>query len=742
MGPSTAPTLSPHPETQEELHLSAYWGVIVKHRRLVAWSVAIALVVGIAVSILSKPTYRASAVLSVEREKSGPFDITGQSPGMGYDPEFVPTQTRLMKSREVATRAVSRLRLTENTDILPAAPRLGATAVSAEKRLEAAALNVQTRIATVPIRGTNLVELSFVAPNAKLAADIANAVAEAYIDWNLESKYLVVGQASRFLGAQIEQLKLEVAEREKQLQAYARREDIVSVDPQQNSTLQSLETLNKDYANAVADRVAKEARYFEMQNARPDAIADPLSNGLIAQLRNEQAKMEREYAEKLNLFKPDWPAMQQLRAQIEKGRQHLQAVVQETVAKARDVARNDYQTALRREQSLRGVLQGQKNEAMNLNANAVEYNNLRTDVETKRTLLDTLLKRQAETEVTSRLQGQRVSNIRIVDRALPPQFRFRPSYRRNALLSLIFGLGLGVGLAFLFEYLDRSLRTVEQVEKYTMLPALGVIPAVATAGANLYSYGYGRSRKSKASRLRPAGSVPQIELLPQSHPRSTVAEAYRAFRTALLLSRAGGLRSIVVTSSLPGEGKTSTCVNLAVVLAQLGKRVLLVDGDLHKPRVHEVFKISNRAGLVSVLVENTDPALVMVQTSVKNLFVIPAGPISPNPSGLLSSPAMDAFLSNAKENFDYIIIDAPPVGAVADPILLGYIADGVVLCVRGGRTPREQVTRARDRLTRSNVRILGVLINNLEERTPADSYYYGSGAKGYAEELPGTAAAG
>lgn len=733
----------PRGDGPEEFHLSDYWMIVTKHRRLIIWSVVMAIIIGVAVSLLSTPTYKATVVLNIEREKASPFDITGQSPYGGYDPEFLPTQTRLMKSREVAERVVNTLRLSENPQILaPSRTFFGARSQAPpSQRVERAATQLQENLTTTPIRGTNLVELSFVAATPKLAADVANAVAAAYIDWNLESKYLVVGQAARFMAAQIEQLKGEVAEKERLLQAYARREDIVSVDPQQNSTLQSLETLNKDYANAVADRVAKEARYYEMQNARPDAIADTLSNGLITQLRNDQAKMEREYADKLNLFKPDWPAMQQLKAQIDKGRQHLDSVVRETVAKARDVARNDYQTALRREQNLRSVLQGQKNEAMNLNANAVEYNNLKTEVETKRTLLDSLLKRQAETEVTSRLQGQRISNVRIVDGALPPASRFRPSYQRNGLLSLFLGLGVGIGLAFLLEYMDRSLRTIEQVEKYTMLPALGVIPAVGTAGANVYSYGYRKNRKT-TTRLRPAEGVPQIELLPQSHPRSTVAEAYRAFRTALLLSRAGGVKCIVVTSSLPGEGKTSTCVNLAVVLAQLGKRVLLIDADLHKPRVHEIFKISNRAGLVSLLVENTDPALVITQTIVKNLFVVPAGPMSPNPSALLSSPVMKGFLENAKQNFDYIVIDAPPVGAVADAILLGHIADGTVLCVRGGHTAREHVNRVRDRMLRSDVRILGVLINNLEETASPYGYHYGTGVKGYAEELPGTAAAG
>jgi polysaccharide biosynthesis transport protein len=718
---------------QEEIHLSDYWSIIVKYRRLIAWSVGIAILLGIAVSLLSDPTYRATVVLNVEREKSSPFDISGQSAYAGYDPEFVPTQTRLMRSREVAERTVNRLRLADNPEIVPPERKLFGSSepMTGEQRVARAAMNVQEDVATTPIRGTNLVELSFVASTPKLAADVANALADAYIDWSLESKYLVVGQASRFMGAQIEQLKAELADREKRLQAYARQEDIISIDPQQNVTIQKLESLNRDYAEAVADRVAKEARFYEIQNARPDTIADTLSSGLISQLRTDQAKLERDYAEKLNLYKPEWPAMLQLKAQIDKGRQNLASVIQETVSKARDNARSEYQTAQRREQSLKGVLAGQKNEAMNLNANAVEYNNLRTEVETKRTLLDTLLKRQAETEVTSRLQGQRVSNIRVVDRALPPRFRFRPSYKRNGLLSLFFGLGFGVGLAFLFEYMDRSLRTTEAVEKYLRLPALGVIPAANTSGG----YGYGGKKRSK---LRKVGDDPAIELLPETSPRATVSEAYRAFRAALLLSRAGGIRTIAVTSSAPGEGKTSTSVNLAVVLAQLGKKVLLVDADLHKPRIHEVFRVSNRVGLVSILAEKTDPLMAIQPTKVKNLSLVPSGPMSPNPSGLLSSDAMKQFLQTVAENFDFVIIDTPPVSPVADAILIGYQLDGVVLCVKGGTTPRDLVARTRDKLARSNVRILGVLINNLiEDEFGYGKYYsYYAASKAYGDEAP------
>ena len=388
-------------QDQPTLHLSQYWDVVVKRRRLIILGVLIAVAVAGLISFLSKPLYRATVLLKVEREQGSALDL-GES-YRAWDPDFLPTQRDLMQSREVAERVVKRLRLMDNPAF--ASPKSSPFGDRQAASADLAAIEVQKSVQTIPRRGTSLVELSVVQPNPKLAADMANAIAQAYIDWNIESKYLVVGQASRFLDTQIEQLKGELQVKEKELQAYGRQKDIVSTDPNTNATMQKLESFNKDYAEAVADRVAREARFYELQTARADTIADNLSSGLVSQLRNDQARLERDYAEKLNVYKPSWPAMQQARAQIEKNKQNLDSVIQETVAKARDTARTEYQTALRREQSLKGVLRGQTSEAMTLNSNAVEYNNLQTEIETKRTLLDTLLKRHAETEVTSRLRG-------------------------------------------------------------------------------------------------------------------------------------------------------------------------------------------------------------------------------------------------------------------------------------------------------------------------------------------------
>lgn len=717
----TSQTESPYEfraeEPQQDIHLAHYWAIVIKHQRMIAISIGIALLLGLLISVLSERSYRATAVLNVEKDTASLLEIGTQRPFSAPDPEFLPTQTRLMKSRGVAERVLAKLK--------------------PEARREISAGEIQANLEANPIRGTSLIELSYVGDSPEQAAEIANLAAAEYIQWNIESKLQAVGQTSNFISSQIAQLKNEIDAKEIELQAYGREKGIISDNPQTNVTLQNLESLNADYSAAVADRVAKEARYRELQNASPDAIADTLSDGETAQLRTEQARLEREYAEKLNLYKPEWPAMQQLKAQIDKGQQHLQKFTRETAGRAREVARSEYLTARRREDNLRVVMQGQKGEAMALNSDAVQYNNLAVEVKTKRALHDKLLEQQAETEVTSRLRGQGVSNVRIVDNALPPTARFRPSYSRNAINALLFGAAFGLGLAFLREYFDRSLRSPEQVEQYLQLPALGVIPAVGVDSHRRYGYPYALRRRRQTA--DPPEQKQPVELLPHEHPRTTAAEAYRAFRTALLLSRAGGVKSIVVTSSIPAEGKTSTALNLSIVLGQLGKNVLLIDADLHKPRTHEVLRISNRAGLVTILAENAGPADVTVKTPYPGLSVIPAGPVSPNPSGLLASDAMADLLRVSAANYDFVVIDTPPLSMVSDAILLGYRADGAVLCVKGGHTPREHVARVRDKMIRSNVRILGVLINNLADDPTAYGgryYHYYSEQGSYSSRPP------
>lgn len=738
-------------DEEGSLHLTELWEIVLRRKLIVVAAVLVALVTGVVVSFLSPPLYRARSVVYVERDRSNPLEAASMPQFVGYDPEFLPTQVQLIRGREIAERVVEQLALVDNPSFNPR--RSGyfsedgeAGREVTEEEVTSAAERVQNGIDVVPIRGTSVIQLFYTAPAPELAADIVNALSTAYIDWSVEARFHQIGQASRFLSSQIEQVRAEVEQKSRQLQEYGDAKDILSID-ETNVTMQNLEQLNKDYAAAVADRVAREARYHEAQTGNAEAIAETVAGNVIAQLRADQAKFEKEYAEKLNLYKPSWPAMQELRGKIEKGNQDIQNEIARSVVKARDVARGDYLTALRREENLKSVLGGIKRDAMTLNRDAVEFNNLQIEVGTKRALLDNLLARQAEIQMMERSRSERASTVRVVETARAPKTRFKPSYRKNMTVSLFLGLMGGIGIIFFLEYWDRSLRTPEQVSRVLRLPTLGVIPS---AEGNRSSYGYyGALRGAKKRKAQGAvGEFPAIELLPHRAPRSTISEAYRSFRTALLLSQPGGVRNFAVTSTLAGEGKTSTAINTAVALSQLGRRVLIIDADLHRPRMHELFHVSARSGLVSILAGNVKPSAAILETSVPGVFLIPAGPTAPNPSRLIASPVMRQLLELARSEFDHVIVDTPPVSLVADSMLIASQCDGVVLCVQAHRTARNLVLRARDEILRARVEILGVLLNNVGvEGQGYDAYryystYYGESAKNGRDEESAAASSG
>ncbi len=721
---------SPSTPSGAEFHLTDVLRTISQHRWLVLGALVAALAAAVAFGLLTTPQFKATTLITLEREREDALNIASpDARERGADAVSVETEARLLKSRDVLERVVRKLRLAQPASTEEGEPSAVSPSTSQPPAIDPvtrAAMRLQRRIDVQPVRATSLLEVSVTADSAQTAADLTNAVTEAYIAWKLDSRFRLLGQASRFLSEQIDDAKATLAQREESLLAFSRRKNILSVDPRNNVALTRLDTLSRDLATATADRLTKEARESELRNAHPDSLAETISSGLVVQLRSDQARLEREYDDKLSIYKPDWPAMQQLKTRIEQGRQHLDAVVQETVRKAREAARADVLAAQRREELLQDSLKSEQSQAMSVNSDLVEYNKLRIDAETQRSLVDNLLKRRAEIEVLTRVEGDKVSNIRVVERALPPTSPFRPSYSLNLLLGLISGVMLGVGLAFGAEYMDRSLRTPEQVTRYLNLPVLGVIPAAGRALARIDQTALSRGTPGgeESALDLPGAPLPKasIELLPHTLSRSTLAEAYRAFRTSLLLSSAARPRCLAVTSALPLEGKTTTTMNLAVVLAQLGKSVLLVDADLHHSRLHETFHVSNATGLVTVLTGQTEAASAIKETEIPNLSLLPAGPTSPNPSGLLSSGTMRRFLDGAMSRYDFVVVDTPPVLAVADAVVLGHLTGGVILCVHGGKTPRAVVIRARDELLRSNVRILGVLLNALEDESGEVAY--------------------
>jgi capsular exopolysaccharide synthesis family protein len=721
-------------EPESELNLAEYVGMLRRHWKLAAVCCALGLAgAGIHYAITPK-SYQATTIIQIERRNLTPLGNI-QNPWLEnyWNMEFYPTQYELLQSRGLAERVVKSLDLMEDPAFNPGTTREGAKAGTAEADeavLGALADQIRGGLAVDPVRNTQLVQLSFRASSPEFAAKAANAFAESYIDMGVEDRFATAGKASTFLSSQIEKLKEEIGDKETQLQAFSRRSDIVTMDPATNVTLKRLEALNIQYIEAKKVRIEREAQYHETLSGPRESMSDSLTTGVVSDQRGQILKLEREYETKLKTYKPDFPDMVALKTEIEKARQHLNEVLGEQVDKAKSNSLAGYQTALRQEQQLEGELNTLKRDVINQSSAAVEYTNLKVEIQTRRDLLDELLRKQSETEVAVRLQDTRQSNIRIIDKAMVPGGPFQPSLRKDVTYGLLLGLLFGIGCAVLIEVLDRTVKAPEEIERRLGLPTLAVIQDLAESGRSYgYSaYGYGEAAADDRARARPgkaaaggwrekkkalAAAVPpsQIELVPHERPRTLISESYRSLRTALMLSSARELKAIAVTSAVAGEGKTATASNLAVVLAQLGRQVLLVDCDLRKPRLHQVFRVSNRFGLVNQLTATAESETVFLPTEVPNLWVTPSGPIPPNPSELLSSDRMRDWLKAVRARFDFVVLDTPPALAVTDATIVGMLADGVVLTLRSGKVTREEARLCRDRLRQSGIKILGAVLN-------------------------------
>lgn len=707
--------------------------------KLLAAMLLLCLLVAVVQFLITPKEYIAQAVIQIERRSLTPFSNT-QAPWLEsfWNFEYYPTQYQLLASRGLAERVVRNLRLMEDPDFNPGAGAAGADGATGRAEdlavLAGFANRLRAGLTVDPIKGTQLVQLTYRSSSPEFAAKAVNGFADSFIDWDVESRTATVGSASSFLGEQIDKLKQEVADREAQLQAFSRDQDIVDDTPEANVAYQRLAALNGDYMDVVRQRIERQARYEELVRTPKETVADAQSSGTVTALRKDLLDLERRFDTEFKTFKPDWPPKVEFAAQIERARAHLEDVIDREARRAIEAAQVSYQTLQRQEQTIAGEIERAKSQAMDQNLAKVGFTNLQVEISTRRELLDELLRKQSETEVAVRLQDNRESNIRMVDQALVPGGPFRPSLRNNLTTGLLAGLLLGIGLVFLLDFLDRSVKSAEEVEQLLGLAVLAVIPDVTDKGSRYgkgygYGYGYGHSRRREAAKAAAAEGKGQpqrwvekkspeasrVELAPHDHPRQLVSEAYRSLRTALLLASAEELKVVTITSAEAGEGKTATVANLGVVMAQLGRRVLIIDADLRKPRQQEVFKVSNREGLVNFLTGSATAEQIVVRSSVPNLFVVPSGPIPPNPSELLASERMKSFIAMARERYDFVILDTPPALAVTDATLVGAASDGVVLCLRAGKVQRDDARASRDRLLRADVRILGALLNRHHE---------------------------
>lgn len=698
----------------------AYARLLLGRWKLIGAVIGLCLGLAVLNYLLSPKLFRASTVLQIE-QRSLAAASSSRNPWLDQwaSMKYLPTQYRLLQSRGLAELVVQRLRLAEDPAFVGRAASNAAasgavTAADDERHLAALANRLVSGLHVEPIEGTELVEISWVGSDAKLAARVADGFAQTFIEWGAMSRAHSVGEASRYLEQQIEDLKAQIQQKEEQLQQYGRSTDIVGADPGTNVALQRLNRLNQQYSEAQSGALASEQRYRELQSTPAATLAGDA--GPVAALEEEIRRLESDYEAKLQTYKPDWPEMVELKGQLEDTRRRLQQAVDRAAAEVRQEAYAEWQAALGTVSRIERQQEQARAETLDVNLEMGEYYNLESEIAARRQMLNDLMARLSEAGVTANLGETGPSNVRVVDAALVPPAPFRPSLRRNVGMGLAVGLVLGVGLVLALYFLDRTVKSADELQSLLGFPVLAVIPEVAGSAPRTY----GGARRSQRQRASEPAAV-DVELLPERHPRYAVAEAYRSLRTALMLSTADRLQVVTITSAEAGEGKTTTAVNLAVVMAQLGRRVLLVDADLRKPRVHRVFKLSNRCGLVSYLTGSAEPETAIQNSEIAGLQVCSSGPTPPNPSELLASERMGRFLEAMRGKFDFVIVDSPPVLAVSDAILPGSRSDGVVLCFRANTVHREAVTECRDRLTLADVKILGAVFNR--QRETGAGYY-------------------
>jgi succinoglycan biosynthesis transport protein ExoP len=697
--------------TQQEVHLSHYWNVIRKR-----WKVASAILVVVMLgtflaSYFQKPLYRSTIRIQIDRENTRATmeDFFGIP---ASDQEFLQTQYVLLRSRGLAEQVVEDHKLWNDAEIHPSGVA-GKTPKELQEIKEGIARGLVGGVDVTPVRNTSLVDVSYVGTSPRVAQKVANAWGESFIRQNIQKKVNSVAEASQFLTDQISSVRNDLEDARRELTTYGRSRGIISVDEgNENVEMSTLSQVQRDYTDAQTEFIQKQAAYVALQRTPADVVAagDPT----VASINEDLLRQEREYNQKRSTFLEGHPEMRKLAEEMSKTRTRKNAAIREAAARKIQAAQADVGAASGRVASLRDSYDRQRGQVQRSNVDAARYLDLRLAVDTKQTLLASLQKQLSETEVAARLSGSATSNIHWVDRALPGS-RFNLSMKKNLQSAFPLGLVLGLAAIFFLEYMDRSVKTPEDLERVTKLASLGVIPAAGSVSRQAgYSYGYGRSNP----RLRAIDAAAEkdggIELIPHTDARSPIAESYRALRTSLLLASANSPKVIVITSSFAREGKTTTSVNLATVLAQMGKPVLLLDADLRRPRLQKVFQGRMNLGLVNYLAANIPLDDIIQPTEVPNLSVVLSGPIPPNPSELLASDRMKHLIEEMREKYAFVIFDSPPVLAVTDAIVLAASADGVVLTVHGGKTPRELVQRSAERLRQAKIPVLGALLNNLD----------------------------
>jgi len=732
---------------EEEPHLRDYWRILRKHLRLISGSTfGIVIITAIVVSLMT-PQYTAETTLLIERKAPQAIKVEGAQPEtVGPDEyDYYKTQYEILRSHALASQVISEQQLEQHPWFAAHKDTFGFLTNFLERvsswmsgnRVESpddqstvdshAIKNYLRQLEVKPFPRTRLVKITFTSSDPELSSRVVNAHAEAFMHYGVEMRTRANMEAQKFLEEKLVELKERVEKSEAALNDYRRDKGILSLDEKENIVVDRLSDLNRRLTDAEASRIELEAQVRLIRKRDYNSLPAVLENALIQTLKGQLSAKESDYSQLSARFKSDYPKVVQLKADIDEARHQINVEIARVVAGIE----SGFLAAEGKERSLREKMEEQKAATLGMKDASVNYAILAREVDTNRQLYDSVLQRMKEMGVAAELRS---SNVAVVDKGETPQYPSKP--KKGMMLAVSFALGLlgGIGVAFFLEYLDNTIKTPEEVQRHLGLPSLGVVPefasiihATGVAPKSLESSGQEKPDSAESKAIsRALATSSRMELVLSHHPLSLIAEAYRTLRTALFLSRAGEApRTILFTSAIEGEGKTLTTINTAVIFAQMGLRVVVIDADLRRPRCHKVLGIRNWVGLTEVLTGHKEAQDVIKSTVTDNLFLMPSGAIPPNPAELIGSRKMKELITNLLQQYDCIIIDTPPVMPVSDGLLIARLVDGVVLVVNGQKTPRHLVKEARSRLLYARAKILGVVLNRIDMVKGEYAYYYG-----------------
>ena len=718
-------------------HLRDYWQVILKRLRYMVPIFCGTVVLGFLITVFSPTLYTARTTLKIEPQNpsfTGYAEMPSASGSDRYD--YYQTQYALLNSATLAARVIKALGLQSNPALTTSRFNLVSWVMgSVERVLKSIAGLFQTQsngrgrpttyelgvdpglvsryrsfLNIEPVKNTRLVDVSFSTPDPRLSQELANNHATAFIQMILENRFSLTQEARDFLSKKLAELRGKVVKAESELNTFRQKHGVVSLEKGENIVVDRLVDLNKQLTQARSERIQAESLYQMTRNKNPEYLAQVLSNPLILQIKGTLANLETEKGRLSSIYTPEHPRLQELHQQIAEAKRGMASEVGTIV---RGIESN-YAAARSREQALEDEAKNQQQTALNLKEVGVDYAVLNEEVVVNRGLYENVLKRMNETNVANDLAA---SNIQVVQRAEQPTSPSSPQLMKNLMVAAFLGLVLAVAFAFFLEYMDATMHTPQQVWSAVSLATLGVVPHVRSLSQRYHPM---LSDNTASNRLEP-GSTDGVgrEIVVAHDQFSIVAESYRTIRTALMLSQAERPpKVILLTSPCPNEGKTVTTLNLAIALAQGGKRVLAIDADLRKGRCHQLLHRKNYRGLANVLTGDVDVKQVIQETSIKDFYLLPRGSLPPNPADLLMSQRMRDILNELRTLFDFIVVDSPPIIAVSDAAVLSVLCDGVVLVFNGEKTTTPSARRATERLDKVGAHILGVILNAIDIRDP------------------------